>query len=568
VSAKIPGRIITFYSYKGGTGRSMALANIGWILASNGKRVLMVDWDLEAPGLHRYFHPFLQDKNLTSSPGIIDLVMSFEAAAIKPQDETQSTQQEHDSQNWYLSLAEIEKYTQPLAWTFPQGGVLDLLPAGRQDASYAARTNSFDWARFYDKFGGGVFLEAVKNNMRRQYDYILIDSRTGVSDVAGVSTVQMPDWLVVCFTLNIQSIEGSAAIAGSVRKQRTRADTSPDQKPIRIFPVPTRVEYVEKERLETARASATKTLSPFLDHLPENVRAEYWGKVEVPYVPFYAFEEVLATIADTPGQTNSLLSSLERLTSFLTDGEITRRGSLSEDATAHLRNLYRLGVKPQGVTAVLSRYPEFQSLADRVTTQQKAWLETKQQDEYLLGPSVSEKLQMSIELLGPLLQDRSFHEFWEASQRSIQRRQYVRTVLRDFGVVLILAGCLAATFAFTQKIPFLVPILAGSLGASISLLPRDLQLSRDQFEQLFRRPISNLQFVFDLLAGAVMAVTLTIILESGNIGIKVTSQSSRIALMVLAGYTGRFLLLNTVDKVVIKSMELEKDRPKVESTRR
>jgi hypothetical protein len=177
-------------------------------------------------------------------------------------------------------------------------------------------------------------------------------------------------------------------------------------------------------------------------------------------------------------------------------------------------------------------------------------------------------LQMSIELLGPLLQDRSFHEFWDASQRSIQRRQYVRTILRDFGAVLILAGCLAATFAFTQKIPFLVPILAGSLGASISLLPRDLQLSRDQFEQPFRRPISNLQFVFDLLAGAVMAVTLTIILESGNIGIKVTSQSSRIALMVLAGYTGRFLLLNTVDKVVIKSMELEKDRPKVESTRR
>src|ERR1700680_4549769 len=55
-------------------------------------------------------------------------------------------------------------------------------------------------------------------------------------------------------------------IGESVRKQRTRADNS---KPIRIFPVPTRVEYVEKERLETARASATKTLFPFLDHLPE-----------------------------------------------------------------------------------------------------------------------------------------------------------------------------------------------------------------------------------------------------------------------------------------------------------
>src|SRR5204863_6021010 len=78
------GRIITFYSYKGGTGRSMALANVAWILASRGKRVLMVDWDLEAPGLHRYFHPFLQDKNLTASDGVIDLVRRFEDAAIKP----------------------------------------------------------------------------------------------------------------------------------------------------------------------------------------------------------------------------------------------------------------------------------------------------------------------------------------------------------------------------------------------------------------------------------------------------------------------------------------------------
>ena len=32
-------RIITFYSYKGGTGRTMALANTAWILASAGMTV-------------------------------------------------------------------------------------------------------------------------------------------------------------------------------------------------------------------------------------------------------------------------------------------------------------------------------------------------------------------------------------------------------------------------------------------------------------------------------------------------------------------------------------------------
>jgi MinD-like ATPase involved in chromosome partitioning or flagellar assembly len=53
------GEIITFYSYKGGTGRSMALANVAhilaWRIAAPGKRVLAIDWDLEAPGLHKYF---------------------------------------------------------------------------------------------------------------------------------------------------------------------------------------------------------------------------------------------------------------------------------------------------------------------------------------------------------------------------------------------------------------------------------------------------------------------------------------------------------------------------------
>ena len=53
------GKVVTFYSFKGGTGRTMALANVAWILASNGLKVLVVDWDLDSPGLHRYFHPFL-----------------------------------------------------------------------------------------------------------------------------------------------------------------------------------------------------------------------------------------------------------------------------------------------------------------------------------------------------------------------------------------------------------------------------------------------------------------------------------------------------------------------------
>ena len=78
------GQIVTFYSYKGGTGRTMALANVAWILASNGKRVLAVDWDLESPGLHKFFHPFLDESTVSATPGVIEIINDYASAAVDP----------------------------------------------------------------------------------------------------------------------------------------------------------------------------------------------------------------------------------------------------------------------------------------------------------------------------------------------------------------------------------------------------------------------------------------------------------------------------------------------------
>jgi len=265
---KAPGRIITFYSYKGGTGRSMALANVAWILASRGKKVLVVDWDLEAPGLHRYFHPFLEDKNLTSSEGLVEFFMRFEEAAIVPVQGSEINRMK-DTRDWYVPFADISKFAFPISWAFENRGILDFVPSGKQGPAYAARVNSFNWSRFYDQLGGGVFLEALKRKLREDYDYVLIDSRTGVSDTAGVCTVQMPDTLVLCFTYNVQSIEGAAAVAASVRTQRT-ATTTGVSTPIRIFPIPMRVERAEKERLDQVRNHARDIFASFINHLPES----------------------------------------------------------------------------------------------------------------------------------------------------------------------------------------------------------------------------------------------------------------------------------------------------------
>ncbi|HUU23744.1 MAG TPA: P-loop NTPase, partial [Phycisphaerae bacterium] len=48
--------IFTFYSFKGGVGRSMAVLNVAYDLAGRGRNVLILDMDLEAPGLSGFMN--------------------------------------------------------------------------------------------------------------------------------------------------------------------------------------------------------------------------------------------------------------------------------------------------------------------------------------------------------------------------------------------------------------------------------------------------------------------------------------------------------------------------------
>src|SRR5882672_1366635 len=78
-------QVITFYSYKGGTGRSLAVANVACLFANVGEtggsngRVLAMDWDLEAPGLDRYFDPHFRPRSGAdgathrTQKGVVDL---------------------------------------------------------------------------------------------------------------------------------------------------------------------------------------------------------------------------------------------------------------------------------------------------------------------------------------------------------------------------------------------------------------------------------------------------------------------------------------------------------------
>lgn len=317
------GRILTFYSYKGGTGRTMLLANLGWLLAAAGQRVLMIDWDFEAPGLHRYYRVFLDDPDLTETHGLLDFLQEFVDGSRLQLLESKKARIE-PAPNWFEEFARLSRFSIPIDHEFPGEGSLELIGAGRQGPAYSQSVNSFHWDDFYSKSGGGVFLERVKELLRQEYDYILIDSRTGLSDTAGICTIQMPDDLVLCLTLNRQNIEGAEAVGRSASQARRKPSGAPG---LRVWPVAMRVELAEKDRLEKARNLCRERLTPLAWQLNRKERAEYWRDMEILYYPYYAYEEVLAPIADTPGSRSTLLDNVVTVgRRLVTDIEIGETG--------------------------------------------------------------------------------------------------------------------------------------------------------------------------------------------------------------------------------------------------
>jgi FxsC-like protein len=358
------GQIVTFYSFKGGTGRTMALANVAWILAANGKRVLIADWDLESPGLHKFFEPFM-DAGAGDKPGIIDLVRRYAWVAtdanIAPDvlyagsEEFEASRKARGAITALIDehIGRIKDYISQLNGEFPEPGVLHFLSPGKQaDADFETSLGALDWDNFYDNLWGGLFLDALRALMKREYDYVLIDSRTGLSDVADICTVHLPDIVVDCFTLSTQGIEGAAKIAEAIRAHVDRDIT--------ILPVPMRTDRAENQKVEDGLVFATAKLKGLPAGMLEEERREYWAAVEVPYQASYGCEETLAVFGDRPGSQHSLLSSYERIVARITQGAVTTFPAQQEWRRLRTRLLFSRTPSSSSPEVILDFSPEDQ----------------------------------------------------------------------------------------------------------------------------------------------------------------------------------------------------------------
>ncbi len=328
------GKIITFYSYKGGVGRTMSLANVAYLAAANGKRVLVMDWDLEAPGLSYYFRGLVepsQARELKEAPGIIDILYDWckDLSEAKTADLADAVV--NNMQDGVPFRDAVRHLISPNL--LPGEVVLDYIGAGarligrEKLLSYEEALSKFSWSDFFEAKGGGFVLESLRNWAKDNYDLVLIDSRTGFADVAGICTMQLPDMVALCFVLNRQNIDGISRVAAAIRDARGED--------VELRAVPMRVSRNESSEGSDAKARAMAELTKVGGFTSEVIQDNIKNLAVNSYddVPFY--ETISYFLASEPAF-DPLTLNYSKLSSLLT-GWVLDVPPLDEDVWALVR---------------------------------------------------------------------------------------------------------------------------------------------------------------------------------------------------------------------------------------
>ncbi len=177
--------IISFFSFKGGVGRTSTLVATALTLARNGHRVAIVDLDLEAPGLATIFLPDKPDK-----PGVIDYLL----------------EKKIQGQDWKLRTHLINERI----LLDDNGESIQLLPAGTVDKNYLEKLARLDFQNLVNCELETTMLDMLEelNRGAKELDFILMDARAGFHDIGGLAITALSHAAVIFGTQSRQSWAG------------------------------------------------------------------------------------------------------------------------------------------------------------------------------------------------------------------------------------------------------------------------------------------------------------------------------------------------------------------------
>ena len=191
--------VVSFYSYKGGMGRTTAMAAFAMYLSSvYAKRVAVIDCDYEAPGLNNFFLKYPGELN--NHNGLVEYLLDMSCGL--------------------LDTNTVTDYLQEVDHVFSGEGSIFVMTAGNMGVD---RITSESSDTHLDHYLEGISRMDISNtryavelfealvgdiNNALHPDIILIDSKTGINDVMGLAVCSLADIVVGFFRNDAQTLPG------------------------------------------------------------------------------------------------------------------------------------------------------------------------------------------------------------------------------------------------------------------------------------------------------------------------------------------------------------------------
>lgn len=251
----------TFYSYKGGTGRSLATAQLAVILARAGKSVCALDFDIEAPGLH---HKFGREAVPKVDKGLVDYIDDYVRSQGKIMEPIDS------------KLSKIHVGEKGHIYLFSAGNILG------SDNKYWRTISERNWHEFmaflHESLDAGSFFSRLENKIKGEFkpspEYLLIDSRSGVNELAGICTRLLAEEVIFLTANHYEGFEGTRLILDSFEKAREKGEKAPIKSHLVLSRIPqyyfgslkeneeeNRFNWFSVEDLENVKSNALKIIN-------------------------------------------------------------------------------------------------------------------------------------------------------------------------------------------------------------------------------------------------------------------------------------------------------------------
>lgn len=200
----LQSKLICFYSYKGGVGRTTTMVMSAIEMAKRGKKIVMIDFDLEAPGVSSIF-----PNEGISQYGLLDYLIESSV---------------------YENELQIDEYMYPVSdycHVNQAGGEIYVIPAYGKVVDNDADLYRKCLMRFnldmptYMESSTPIDGLLKKVDAFIKPDYIFIDTRSGLHQIGGITLSRYSDMAVLFFYGSQQNVEGMKMVLPILKRNGT-----------------------------------------------------------------------------------------------------------------------------------------------------------------------------------------------------------------------------------------------------------------------------------------------------------------------------------------------------------